>query len=285
MLASERNRLRLNRYRNPAVHPLLYQQIPVKLPNEWDRQTPGNLQLDFVAHCGQSAAGHFLYTLSVADIASGWWEAQGLLGRSQYAALEAFKATRKRLPFRVREIHPDNDSALINDLIYSWCRERNIAMSRSRPLHKNDNAWVEQRNWTHVRKIVGYRRLDTQTQLQLLNALYADLTLYKNLFQPVIKLAEKRRTSGKLHRVYSPPITPYHWLMQSRRLSPVNRKRLRQLYETTNPAELKRRIDHTRDLLMETFENPAPKSPPARRIQPRLVRSFMTQPRELWLGS
>ena len=106
------------------------------------------------------------------------------------------------------EIHPDNDGCLINQLVYQWCRKQHIAISRSHPLQKNDNAWVEQRNWTHVRKIVGYRRFDRQEQVDLLSVLYRDLTHYKNFFQPTTKLAAKRRVKGKLHRVYEPPRHP-----------------------------------------------------------------------------
>jgi hypothetical protein len=286
LLGRERERLRLKRYRNPAVHPLLYQQIPVKVPNQWDRSQVGNLQLDFVFHCGQSGAGQFIYTLSVADIASGWWEARALLGRSQHATLHALDQIRQLLPFRMLEIHPDNDGCLINQLIWKWCRQHRIQMSRSRPLHKNDNAWVEQRNWSHVRKMVGYRRFDTQVQMELLNSLYQDLILFKNFFQPLLKLAGKRRVRGKVHRQYEPPATPYQRLLDSQQLSPAASQHLRKLYESLNPAELKRGIDAKRDLLMATFENSAPKQPvPTRKMVPRLVRFFMTQPKELWLGS
>lgn len=286
LLTAERERLRLNRYRRSNIHPLLYQQIPVKLTDEWDRQQAGNLQLDFVTHSGQSAAGHYAYTLSAADIASGWWEGQAMLGRSQHAAVQAFAMIRERMPFRIREVHPDNDSCLINSLLLSWCSQRNIAISRSRPLHKNDNAWVEQRNWTHVRRMVGYRRYDTQAQVDVLNSLLEDVALFKNFFQPVLRLAGKRRTGGKLQRTYEAPITPYQWLLTNRRLSPGNRKRLRELYSSLNPAELKRRIDEKRNALLASFENPGPKGrTPTRRMAPHLVRSFMTQPRELWLGS
>jgi hypothetical protein len=155
MLESERDRLRLSRYRNPAVHPLLYQQIPVKVASEWDRDQIGNLQLDFVLHCGQSSAGLFAATLSAADIASGWWEASAMLGRSQHGTHMALEEMCERLPFPIAEVHPDNDGCLINELVYKWCSKRKIAMSRSRPLHKNDNAWVEQRHWTHIRKSSG----------------------------------------------------------------------------------------------------------------------------------
>jgi hypothetical protein len=278
LLRGERQRLQLNRYRNPAIHPLLYQQIPVKVPSEWDREQIGNLQVDFVLHCGQSSAGLFAVTLSAADIASGWWEASAMLGRSQHGTHMALEAMCERLPFSMHEIHPDNDSCLVNELVYNWCRKHHITMSRSRPLQKNDNAWVEQRNWTHVRKIVGYRRFDTQTQLDLLNDVYAQLALYKNFFQPTTKLVQKWRVKGKLHRVYETPKTPYQRLLESGQLSVTACERLNMIYRSLNPAELKRRIDQHRDRLFATFENTGPqRRPPTRKMTPRLVRSFMTQ--------
>jgi len=278
LLAPERERLHLSRYRNPGIHPLLYQKIPVKVSNEWDRAQLGNLQLDFVFHCGQSGAGQFVYTLSVADIASGWWEARAQLGRSQQATKEALEQIHQALPFTIREIHPDNDGCLINELVWNWSRQHRIAMSRSRPLHKNDNAWVEQRNWSHVRKMIGYRRFDTEQQLNLLNQLYADLVLYKNFFQPTMKLARKRRVRGKVHRQYEPAITPYERLLESDQLTPNAMARLQRTHATLNPAELKRRIDSKRDELMATFENTIKrKHAPTRKMTPRLVRSFVTQ--------
>ena len=154
----------LRRNRNPSVHPLLYQKIPVKVAAEWDTRQVGNVQIDYVEHCGRSAGGEYVHTLSAVDIASGWWEGEAIAARSQQATQEGLEAIRKRAPFRFREIHPDNDRGLINDLLWRYCQQARIKMSRSRPYKKNDNAWVEQRNWTHVRKVVGYRRFDTTAE-------------------------------------------------------------------------------------------------------------------------
>jgi hypothetical protein len=281
LLVGERQRLQLNRYRSPSLHPLLHQQIPVKLSGEWDRTQLGNLQLDFVLHCGQSAAGLFAVTLSAVDIASGWWQASAMLGRSQGGTHRAVELIRAHLPFPIREIHPDNDSCLINELIYRWCGKHHIAMSRSRPMQKNDNAWVEQRNWSHVRKVVGYRRFETQSHVDLLNTLYADLAVYKNFFQPTTKLVQKRRIQGKVHRTYETPKTPYQRLLESGQLTLAARKQVERIYLSLNPAELKRSIDNHRDRLFQTIENASPqRRPPTPKMVPRLVRSFMTQQAE-----
>ena len=193
LLARERDLRGLRQNRNPSVHPLLYQKVPVKVASEWDTAQVGNLQLDYVFHCGRSTAGEYLHTLSAADIATGWWEGEPIRGRSQMATKEGMDRIRRRLPFGILEIHPDNDSGMINGLLWGYCQKARIRMSRSRPYKKNDNAWVEQRNWTHVRKVVGYRRLDSDVELAILQELYGSFTIYKNFFQPTMKLAEAGR--------------------------------------------------------------------------------------------
>ena len=238
-----------------SVHPLLYQKVPVKVASEWDTTEVGNLQLDYVFHCGRSTAGEYLHTLSAADIATGWWEGEPIMGRSQVATKEGMDRIRRRLPFRILEIHPDNDSGMINDLLWSYCQNARIRMSRSRPYKKNDNAWVEQRNWTHVRKVVGYRRLDTAGELSILQELYGRFTVYKNFFQPTMKLAEKVRTGGKIHRKYDEPKTPYQRLIESGQISATARKRLTAEYESLNVAQLRRQIEELQNRLFQQLDN------------------------------
>jgi len=262
LLTHERDVRQLKRQRRPPVHPLLCQRVPVKLPNEWDREQLGNLQMDFVLHCGRSTAGEYLHTMSLVDIASGWWEGGAQMGRSQKASQESFDRLRRRFPFRVREVHPDNDSALLNDLLWKYCRKRRIAMSRSRPYEKNDNAWVEQKNWTHVRKLVGYRRLDTGKEQELLRELYRCWADYQNFFQPMMKLKEKTREGGKVHRVYEEAKTPYQRLLASGVLKGKQRKQLEARYQTLNPAALWRQIQGLRDRLFDLVEAKGQTDPP-----------------------
>lgn len=251
LLAREKQVRRLKRERNPSVHPLLYQRVPVKVASEWDTSKVGNLQVDYVAHCGRSTGGEYVQTISAVDIASGWWEGQAIAGRSQRATREGLDGIRRRCPFRILEIHPDNDSGLLNDLLWRYCRKARIRMSRSRPYKKNDNAWVEQKNWTHVRKLVGYRRYDTTRQLALLNQIWEVARLYQNFFQPVIKLRSKTRVGGKIHRVYDEPRTPYQRLLESGQISRKTANALRATYESLNPAELHRRLQSLRRELFE----------------------------------
>jgi len=200
MLRREKRVRMLRKHRNPNAQRLIYQRVPVKVAAEWDTAQLGNIQVDFVAHCGRSAGGDYIYTMSTVDIATNWWEGQAIPVRSQHAAQEGLNQIRPRFPFRMRELHPDNDSALVNNLLWKWCRGRRIRLSRSRPYKKNDNAWVEQKNWTHVRKVVGYARYDRTSELHLLNEIYAVLRLYKNFLLPTIKLESKERVNGRIHR-------------------------------------------------------------------------------------
>lgn len=282
LLRRERQVRRVNGPRSTTVHPLLYQKIPVKVAGEWDTCEVGNVQVDYVEHCGRSTGGQFIHTVSAVDIASGWWEGEAITARTQQATCEALDRIRKRAPFRFREIHPDNDSGLINDLLWRYCKKRQIKMSRSRPYKKNDNAWVEQRNWTHVRKQVGYRRFDTTAELAVLNELYTALRLYKNFFQPALKLKAKERVGGKIHRKYEPAATPYQRLLDSDQLSTVAEKRLRKQYEQLNVVALRRDIDRLRNELFDLVEGKIEDGiRPARRGQP--IRVDGRQRQKEWL--
>ena len=255
LLKREKQIRRVNRPRSATVHPLLYQKIPVKVAGEWNTDEVGNVQVDYVEHCGRSNGGQFIHTVSVVDIASGWWEGEAITARTQEATREALDRIRKRAPFRFREIHPDNDSGLINDLLWRYCRQRHIKLSRSRPYKKNDNAWVEQRNWTHVRKVVGYRRFDTTLELTVLNSLYACLRLYKNFFQPALKLKSKERVGGKIQRKYEGAMTPYQRLLESGQLSAASEKQLREQYESLSVADLHRDMERLRNQLFDLVED------------------------------
>jgi len=282
LLQHEKQVQRVNRTRSERIHPLLYQKIPVKVAADWDTEQVGNVQVDYVEHCGRSAGGQYIHTVSTVDIASGWWEGEPIAARTQEATREALDAIRKRAPFRFREIHPDNDSGLINDLLWRYCRRRRIQLSRSRPYKKNDNAWVEQRNWTHVRKVVGYRRFDTTRELAVLHALYDALRLYRNFFQPTMKLKSKERIGGKLHRTYEAAKTPYQRLLDSGQLSAAAEKRLRTQYESLNVVELRREVERLRNELFDLVEGKVDEGiRPARRGCP--VRVDGRQRRKEWL--
>lgn len=221
----------------------LKDRIPVRL-NDWDTQEVGNASLDLVAHCGGNVSGEYINTISDTDIATGWWEGEGILGKGQERTCKGVDRMRKRTPFPWRGIHPDNDAPFLNAHMLEYTEKNELEFSRSRPNKKNDNCYVEQKNWTHVRKIFGYLRYDTERELTIINDLYRnELRLYKNFFQSVMKLKEKTREGGKLHRKYEKAKTPYKRVLELADLSQKDQDELTRLYRSLNPAELKRRID------------------------------------------
>ena len=249
LLEREKRVRHLRRNRNPNVQRLIYQKVPIKVAVDWDTSEIGNVQVDFVEHCGRSSGGDYIHTISAVDIASNWWEGQAIAVRSQQATKEGLSQMQPRFPFRICELHPDNDSALINDLLWDWTQQERIRLSRSRPYKKNDNAWVEQKNWTHVRKVVGYRRFDTTSELHVLNEIYGVLRLYKNFCLPTLRLKSKTRLGGRIQRVYDPPCTPYERVMASRQVHRKTKQKLRSTYEALNPAALYRRLTELREQL------------------------------------
>jgi len=259
-LKREKEFLGLNRNRNPSNNPLLYQKIPIKVNSDWDKNELGNCQLDFVCHCGNSMYGPFINSLALVDISSGWWEAYAILPRCQEKTYTALENIRVRIPFVIKEIHPDNDSAFINDLIYRWTKNRQIAFSRSRPYKKNDNAYIEQKHWTHIRKTFGYFRYDRQEELTIINNLYTNqLRLYKNFFQPVTKLIRKDRVGSKIQRVYDIPKTPYQRIIESGQIKATTKKYLKLVYDSLNPAKLRREINIELTKLHRFYDNKKPK--------------------------
>ena len=222
---------------------LLKNLIPVRTFTEWDEERPGFLEIDLVAHCGNTTAGQFLCTLTCTDLCTGWTEVTGLLHRSQEAVSQALYRVRQRLPFPLLGIDSDNGGEFINDLLYRYCLDEQITFTRSRPYKKNDQAHVEQKNWSVVRHTVGYDRWETEQELALLESIYDDLRLYINFFQPSFKLIAKERIGNKTIKRYDIAKTPYQRVLERQDISVDAKARLAHLYVQLNPAELRRRID------------------------------------------
>ena len=222
---------------------LLKKAIPIRTWHDWDDARPGFLEMDLVAHCGNSVEGQFLYTLTATDISTGWTECFALLNKTQFMVSKAITEMRTRLPFPLLGIDSDNGSEFINDLLYRYCMEEKITFTRSRPYEKNDQAHVEQKNWSVVRHTVGYDRLETEEERLLLDEIYADLRLYVNFFQPVLKLIEKNHVDGKIIKKYDQATTPYRRVLVSEDVSFEDKARLTNLYFRLNPVELRNRID------------------------------------------
>ena len=222
---------------------LLKDAIPVRTFADWDDAKPGFVEMDLVAHCGETTAGQYLQTLTATDISTGWTECLALAKRSQIAVSEAMVDLQARLPFPLLGVDSDNDSVFINDTLLRHCEGQEITFTRSRAYKKNDQCFVEQKNWSIVRKTIGYRRYESDQALALLEAIYADLRLYVNFFQPVLKLVHKERQGSKVRKRYDKAKTPHQRAMLSPDVSAKDKLRLQHLYLELNPAALRRQID------------------------------------------
>ena len=222
---------------------LLKNLIPVRTFTEWDEERPGFMEIDLVAHCGNTTEGQYLNTLTCTDISTGWTDVTALPRRSQEAVSQAIHLMRQRLPFPLLGIDSDNGSEFINDLLYRYCLDEKISFTRSRPYKKNDQAHVEQKNWSVVRHTVGYDRWETDQEFAILESIHDDLRLYINFFQPSFKLIAKERIGNRTIKRYDTAKTPYQRVLERKDISTEAKARLMNLYVQLNPAELRRSID------------------------------------------
>jgi hypothetical protein len=222
---------------------LLKKNIPVRTFADWSEDKPGFLEVDLVAHCGDNTTGQFLDTLTCTDLCTGWTEPIALRKRSQETVCASIGAMRPDLPFDLLGIDSDNGSEFINDLLYRYCLNEKITFTRSRPYKKNDQAHVEQKNWSVVRHTVGYDRLDSDKQFAILQSIYKDLRLYVNFFQPVLKLIGKEHIGNRVVRKYDYARTPYQRVLERKDVPLPQKAKLLNQYLYLNPAELRRHID------------------------------------------
>jgi len=242
VLRSERKKYELKGRSHTKPGTLLKHQIPIRTFSEWDEDRPGFGELDLVGHDGGVAAGDFCQTLDLTDIATTWTETEAVRNKAAVHVFAAIQEVKIRLPFDLLGIDSDNGSEFINTNLENYCRTEEITFTRSRPYRKNDNCYVEQKNWSVVRRAVGYARFDTDEQLDLLNELYRHLRLYTNYFMPSMKLIERTRIGSQVRKKYDSAQTPYRRVLASPHISDEVKQNLRTQYEILNPAELKRRI-------------------------------------------
>jgi hypothetical protein len=242
-LQADKRTLRRRQYGRTKPGTLLKHQIPLRT-DRWDVHEPGFTEIDLVAHSGDRADGEFLHSLNVTDIHTTWVETRAVLGKGQLRVQAALDEIRRTLPFRLRGIDSDNGSEFINDHLRRYCGRRRIQFTRGRPYKKDDNAHIEQKNWTHVRKVLGYDRYDSEPALAAINAVYADLRLLQNLFLPTVKLVTKERVGARVRRRYGPPQTPLARVRQSAAVHKARLAALVALQQTIDPFALAQRIDH-----------------------------------------
>jgi hypothetical protein len=242
-LQAFKKELRTRQYGRTRPGTLLKHHIPLKT-DRWDVQTPGFTEIDLVAHSGDRADGEFMHSLNLTDIHTTWVETRAVMGKSQHHVQEALEQMRQQLPFRLQGIDSDNGSEFINYNLRNYCVTHVIQFTRGRPYKKDDNAHIEQKNWTHVRKLLGYVRYDSAAALAAINALYDDVRLLQNVFLPSVKLVEKRRVGSRLQRRYDTPRTPLERVEAcAGQADPEKLRALRHLRARLNPFELAQRID------------------------------------------
>jgi hypothetical protein len=232
---------------------LLKNQIPVKTHN-WDVTRPGYFEADTVAHCGNSMAGDFVFSLTFTDIFSGWTENRAVWGKGSQGVLRQIRNIEERIVFPVLGFDCDNGSEFLNHHLVSYFTDRPkapVQFTRSRPYRKNDNAFVEQKNWTHVRQLLGYDRFDNPELVPVINDLYMnEWSLFNNYFCPTLKLKEKQRINSRYAKKYEPPQTPFQRLLDSNDVNNDAKRTLESVYNALNPFKLKRKID---DKLIAVF--------------------------------
>jgi len=235
---------------------LLKSSIPIRTFADWEENHPGFLEADLVAHCGESVDSFYLNTLSTVDVATGWSECIGVWGKNQERVGSAVNQVKERLPFPLLGLDSDNGSEFINQHLFEYCRRWHITFTRSRSYKKNDSCHVEQKNWSVVRRLIGYDRYSSKVAFETLNRIYFLLRLYINYFQPVMKLISKTRNGAKVHKIYDTAQTPYQRLIRSGVLNEAKRAEMAATYQRLNPVVLLKQINSNLEQLWQLAERP-----------------------------
>ena len=249
LLAPERKKLQIKGRATTKPGTLLKHHIPIKTFSQWDDTTPGFVEIDLVAHDGGIPASDVIHTLNLTDVATGWTQTRALKTKAQRWVLQALANITEQLPFPIKGIDCDNGGEFINAELFRYCQQRHITFTRSRPYRKNDSCFVEEKNYSIVRKTVGYFRYDSDEELKLLEQLYSTLRLFTNFFLPVMKLQQKTRHGSKVKKTYDQPTTPFHRVLAHPEIPKDIKRRLLNQYAQLNPAELRRQISQLQEKL------------------------------------
>ena len=253
-------RARRRRWGGSAIR----QSVPVRTFADWGDPPPGYCEADMVEHCGGvKEGGNYVHSLTLTDIHSGWTECAALTVREQTLVVEGISAIEQRLPFALRGLDTDNDSAFMNETLQRYCREHGIEWTRSRAYHKNDQAWVEQKNGAVVRRLTGYGKLSGLVAAATVQRLYESAGLYVNFFQPSFKLAGKHRDGAVVHKRYHPPLTPCQRLLGSAMVDETAKEKLRLQFAALDPVALLKTIRETQQQLIALSNKETPQAPPA----------------------
>jgi hypothetical protein len=228
---------------------LLRSSIPIRTFADWQENRPGFIEIDLVAHCGESLEGFHLNTLMAVDVATSWSEFAGVWGKGEQRVGTAVHQVRRRLPFPLLGLDSDNGSEFINQDLANWCRREKITFTRSRPYKKNDNCYVEQKNGSIVRRIIGRDRYSSKQAYEALNRIYYLLRLYINFFQPTMKLVSKTRHGARVYRVYDTAETPYQRVLNSGAVTEAKKVELYATYAHLNPVMLLKQVNDSVEYL------------------------------------
>jgi len=251
LLADTRKKYQIKGRSTTRPGSLLKKSIPIRTFADWDEKVPGFFEVDLVSHDGGAARGDFLQSLNFTDIATGWEEMIAVKNKAQVWVFAGIKIIKERLPFSILGLDSDNGAEFINAHLLRYCAEEHITFTRSRPYRKNDSCFVEQKNWSVIRRTVGYGRYDMDNELNLLNGLYGYLRLYVDFFQPVRKLIKKEKIGSKVIKRYDEAKTPYRRVLASPDIENEIKVKLKKEYAMLNPAELKRKITKLQDKLLK----------------------------------
>jgi hypothetical protein len=250
LLAKERKRYQIKGRSNTKPGTLLKNQIPIRTFSDWNENKPGFVEIDLVGHDGGDGSGDFAQTLDVTDVCTTWTETEAVRNKAQIWVFDALMDIRQRMPFPLLGIDSDSGGEFINNHLFRYCQQEKITFTRSRSGRKNDSCFVEQKNYSIVRRAVGYLRYDTEEELRTLNELYRYLRLYTNFFQPTMKLIEKTRIGSKVTKKYDKPLTPYRRVLACLDVSAQDKQKLKVQYSKLNPAHLKREIKKLQQKLL-----------------------------------
>jgi len=240
-----REKVQRKRFCTTRPGTLLKNQIPIKT-DHWDVTQPGFMEADSVAHCGNSTEGDYVNSVTMTDILLTWTEVRAVWCKGAEGVLKQVQSIEESLPFPLLGFDADNGSEFINHHFQRYFANKPNAtqFTRSRPYRKNDNAYVEQKNWTHVRHLFGYDRFEDPALVPLMNDLYAnEWSLYQNHFCPTMKLIEKVRINSKYKKRYDKPKTPYQRVLECSHITEDKKKELRAVHKTLNPFQLKKMIN------------------------------------------
>lgn len=253
MLSATRRSYQLKGRSTTKPGTLLRSTISVRTFADWNENKPGFFETDLVAFCSESVEGEYVNGLNLTDVATGWVGLEAVMGKAQSRVHPAVDAVRQRLPFTMLGLDSDNGTEFINWLLKRYCEEYKITFTRIRPYRKNDNCFVEQKNYTVLRRFLGYARYDTDKQLTIIKEILKLVEPYVNFFQPVMKLKEKQRVENKTRKRYDTARTPYQRLLESGILKDKQTEELKEYYETLNPMEIKRQINKLTEKLRKTL--------------------------------